>query len=91
MKKFWGGYRTEKDLREREEIAKVRSELLERISRLIRTGGHEAESEYVAVLKQIRQDMSPEELKERIRQYHDAVNERQLLDQESSWPSEPSS
>jgi len=91
MKKFWRGFRKASDLREREEIAQIRSDLLERLSRLVRTGGHEAEPEYVAVLKQIRQDMSEEELRERIRQFHDAVNERQLLDQESSSPSQPSS
>lgn len=84
MRKFWRGFRKASDLREREEIAKVRSDLLDRLSQLIRTGGHEAESEYVAVLKQIRQDMSEDELRERIRQYHDAVNARQLLDRESS-------
>ena len=82
MKKFWHGFRKAKDLREREEIEKVRSDLLEKLKHLVSTGGHEAEHEYVVVLKQIRQDMNAEELKERIRQYHDAVNERQLLDRE---------
>jgi len=91
MRKFWRGFRKASDLRKREEIAKVRSDLLDRLSRLIRTGGHEAESEYVIVLKQIRQDIGPEELRERIRQFHDAVNVRQLLDQESSLPSAPPS
>jgi hypothetical protein len=82
MKKFSRGYRTEKDQREREEIAKVRTELLERLTQLIRTGGHEAEAEYVVALKQIRQDMSESELSEWISRYHDAVNARQLLDQD---------
>jgi hypothetical protein len=82
MKTFWPGYRTEKDLREREEIEKVRSDLLDRLTQLIRTGGHKAEAEYVVVLKQIRQDMSKEELREWVRRYHDAVDERQLLDRE---------
>jgi len=84
MKKFWKGFRKASDLREREEIAKARSDLLVKLSDLIETGGHEAEPEYVIVLKQIRQDMSEEELRDRIRQYHDAVNARQLLDQGSS-------
>jgi hypothetical protein len=84
MKKFWHGFRKAKDLNEREEIAKVRSDLLERLNRLVQVGGHDAEPEYVVVLKQIRQDISQEELQEKIRQFHDAVNERQLLDQESS-------
>lgn len=87
MRKFWRGFRKASDLREREEVAKVRSDLLERLSHLIRIGRHEAEPEYVLVLKQIRQDMSEEELRERIRQFHDAVNDQQLLDQESSSPS----
>jgi hypothetical protein len=91
MRRFWRGFRKASDLREREEIAKVRSDLLARLSDLVRTGGHEAESEYVTVLKQIRQDMSEEELRGRITQFHDAVNARQLLDQESSWPSPPTS
>ena len=84
MKKFWRGFRQAKYLREREEIAKVRAELLERLSLLVKTGGHEAEPEYVTVIKQIRQDISPQELKDKIRQFHDAVNDRQLLDRESS-------
>jgi hypothetical protein len=83
QKKFWSGYRTEKDLREREEIAEVRSQLLERLTQLIRTGAHEAEPEYVVVLKQIRQDISEGELREWIKRYHDAVNARQSLDRES--------
>jgi hypothetical protein len=84
MRNFWRGFRKASDLRQREEIAKVRSDLLERLGHLVRMGGHEAEGEYVTVLKQIRQDMSAEELQERIRQYHDAVNARQSLDRESS-------
>jgi hypothetical protein len=84
MKKFWRGFRKASDRHEREKIAKVRSDLLERLSQLIETGGHEAEPEYAVVLKQIRQDMSEEELRERIRQFHDAVNDRQLRDRGSS-------
>jgi len=91
MKKFWRGFRKESDLREREEIAKIRSDLLERLRDLLRSGGHEGEAEYVRVVKQINQDISETELKQRIKQYHDAVYERQLLDQGSSWPSPPSS
>lgn len=84
MRRFWRGFRKAKDVREREEIAKVRQDLLERLTQLVRYGGHDAEPEYVAVLKQIRQDMSAKELQERIRQFHDAVDERQLLDREPS-------
>ena len=49
--KFSGGYRTQKDLREREEIARVRGELIETLRRLIRTHGHDGEAEYVRELK----------------------------------------
>jgi hypothetical protein len=84
MRRFWRGFRKESDLREREEIAKVRSDLLERLRLLLRTGGHEGEAEYVTILKQIKQDIGKEELQEQIRRYHDAVNDRQLLDLESS-------
>jgi hypothetical protein len=82
MRKFWGGYRTEKDLREREEIARVREGLIETLRRLIRTCGHDGEAEYVRELKRWKQDIDADEIKERIRQYHAAVDERQSLDQE---------
>ena len=41
--KFWRGFRQAKDIREREERAPVKSELLEKLRELITTGGHEAE------------------------------------------------
>jgi hypothetical protein len=82
MKNFWGGFRTAKDLREREEIAQVREALVETLRRIIRTRGHDGEAEYVRELKRWKQDISNQEIQDRIRQYHDAVDERQLLDQE---------
>jgi hypothetical protein len=66
MKKFWRGFGKESDLREREEIAKVRSDLIEKLRELIRTGGHEGEAEYVRVLKQINPDIREEELREKM-------------------------
>lgn len=80
MKKFWRGFRQAKDIREREERARVRSELLEKLRDLLATGGHEAESEYVKVVKEWKPDITPEELAERINQYHAAVSERQSRD-----------
>lgn len=80
MKKFWRGYRQEKDIREREEMARVKSELLNKLRELLTTGGHEAEADYVKVVKELKPDISREELAERIRQYHAAVSERQSHD-----------
>jgi hypothetical protein len=80
MKKFWRGFRQEKDIREREERARVKSELLAKLRELVTTGGHEAEAEYVKVIKDLNPEISKEELAERIRQYHAAVSERQSRD-----------
>jgi hypothetical protein len=81
MKKFWRGFRQAKDIREREERTRVKSELLDKLRELLRTGGHEAEAEYVKVVKELKPDIAKEELAERIRQYHAAVSERQSRDQ----------
>ena len=51
MKKFWRGFRQAKDIRERDERARMKSELLDKLRELLRTGGHEAEAEYVKELK----------------------------------------
>lgn len=80
MKKFWRGFRQAKDIREREERARVKSELLEKLRELLTTGGHEAEAEYVRVVKELKPDITKDELMERIRQYHAAVSERQSRD-----------
>jgi hypothetical protein len=82
MKNFWRGFRKASDIREREEIAKVREDLIETLRRLIRTRGHDGEAEYVRELKRWKQDISPAELQEQIRRYHVAVDERQSLDRE---------
>ncbi len=80
MKNFWRGFRQAKDIREREERTRVKSELLDKLRELLRTGGHEAEAEYVKVVKELKPDITKEELVERIRQYHAAVSERQSRD-----------
>ena len=54
MKKFWRGFRQAKDIREREQRARVRSELLDKLKELLTTGGHEAEAEYVKVVKDLK-------------------------------------
>jgi hypothetical protein len=82
MRKFWRGFRTAKDLREREEIASVRQGLIDTLRTLIRTHGHDGEAEYVRELRRWKQDITAEETVERIRQYHAAVDEWQSLDQE---------
>lgn len=84
MKKFWRGFRQAKDIREREERARVRSELLEKLRELLTTGGHEAEADYVQVVKDLKPDITKEELAERIKQYHAAVSERQSHDRGST-------
>lgn len=81
MKKFWRGFRKESDLREREEKMKRRAELLERLQTLINTGGHEAEDEFRGIVEDINPDISRGEMAERVREFHAAVNARQLRDQ----------
>ena len=83
MKKFWRGYRRAADERERLEKAKVRKEHLEKLRQLLEVSGHEAESEYVQLLKDWKPEITKEELVLRIKQFHDAVSARQLRDRES--------
>ncbi len=80
MKNYWRGFRQAKDIREREERVRVKSELLDKLRKLLTTGGHEAEAEYVQVVKELKPETTKEELTERIRQYHAAVSERQSRD-----------
>jgi len=80
MKNFWRGFRQAKDIRERQERTRVKSELLNKLRELLRTGGQEAEAEYVKVVKELKPDITKEELAQRIRQYHAAVSERQSRD-----------
>lgn len=89
MKKFWRGYRKPRDERERKERQKIKNELFERLRTLLATAGHEAEAEFVATVKLVFRDafgreIENAELQERIKQFHDAVNERKLLDRGSS-------
>jgi hypothetical protein len=83
MKKFWRGFRKETDKAARDDVARVKADQLAKLRLLLEVGGHEAESEYVQFLKDWKPEISKEELKERIKQYHDAVSARQLRDRES--------
>jgi hypothetical protein len=83
MKKFWRGFRGAADERERLEKAKVRKEQLEKLRHLLDVGGHEAEPEYVQLLKDWKPEITKEELALRIKQFHDAVSARQSRDRES--------
>lgn len=83
MKKFWHGFRGIADEREREEKAKVRAQQLTKLRHLLEVGGHEAEPDYVQLLKEWKPDITKKELAERIKQFHDAVSERQLRDRGS--------
>ena len=80
MKKFWRGFRKPSDLREREERLKRRAELLERLQTLMLAGGHDAEQEFRQLVKDIKSEISNEEMAQRVKQFHDAVNARQLRD-----------
>jgi len=89
MKNFWKGYRQARELREREERIKERRALSEELRELVRVGGHEAESKYVEIVKELYRkangkEMSKEDLQEKIRRFHAAVSERQSLDRGSS-------
>lgn len=78
MKRFWFGYK-KKDA----EKIRSRNEKLEKLRQLLSVGGHEAETEFVELLKQWKPDISGVELQEQIRRYHDAVSDRQSRDRES--------
>jgi hypothetical protein len=81
MKKFWRGFR-KLDHHDQEKM-RVRTQLLEKLKRIIHEGRHEAEQEYVDFIKQLMPKLSNEDLQERIRQFHDAVSDAQARDRES--------
>lgn len=83
MKKFWRGVRPAGEEHKQQERARVRKEQLEKLRHLLGVGGHEAESDYVQLLKDWKPDITKEELIERIKQFHAAVSERQSRDRES--------
>lgn len=83
LKKFWRGFRKESDRAAREDRRRIRDDQVAKLRVLIEVGGHEAEPEYVQLLKDWKPDISKEELAERIRQYHVAVSERQSRDRGS--------
>ena len=72
MKKFWRmgkeNYRDENKMR-------IRAEQLATLKRIIHEGRHEAEAEYVEAVKAWKSEISPEELQQKIRPFHDAVSE----------------
>ena len=84
MKKFWRGFRKETDTHERLDRVAVRNERIKLLQHLLQVGGHEAEPQYVQALMDWKPDISKEELALRIRQFHDAVSERQSRDQGSA-------
>lgn len=83
MKKFWRGFRTTADTTERQEAVRIREQQLQKLRHLLEVGGHEAEPEYVQLLKEWKPEITNEELALRIKQFHDAVSARQLRDRES--------
>jgi hypothetical protein len=83
MKKFWRGFRSTTDEQERQERTRIRAEQLSKLRHLLDVGGHEAEPEYVELLKEWKPEITKEELALRIRQFHGAVSERQSRDRES--------
>lgn len=80
MRGYFRRFLTAKQQHEREEIAQTRAKQLAKLRELVQVGGHEAESDYVQALKDWKPEITKEELKEKIRQFHDAVNERQSRD-----------
>jgi len=54
-----------------------------KLRHIFETGGHEAEPEFVELLKEWKPETTKEELLLRIRQFHDAVNVRQSRDRGS--------
>ena len=75
MKKFWRGFRKATDTHSRQEKAKLQAEQLEKLRRIVREGRYEAEPEFVEAVKEWKPDISPEELRERIKQFRKAVSE----------------
>ena len=53
MKNFWRGFRQAKDIREREERARVKSELLDKLRELLTTGGSRSRSGICAGRKRV--------------------------------------
>jgi len=81
MKKFWRGFR-KSNYRDENKL-RIRTEQRDQLQQLLLVGGHEAEGEYVELLKQWIPGLKGDELKEKIRQFHDAVNERQARERGS--------
>ena len=80
MRKFWKGFRKPDHLDE--EKIRTRKEILGKLQRIIHEGRHEAEQEFVDLMRELIPTISKEELLERIRQFHDAVSDAQAHDRE---------
>lgn len=74
MKNFWRGFRKSGYIDENK--LKVQREVRAKILELVALG-HEAEPEFVEAVKKWKPNMSREELKERIMQFHASVSENQ--------------
>ena len=74
MKGFWRGFRKSGYIDENKLRVQrvVRAKILELVGL-----GHEAEPEFVEAVKKWKPDISNEELKERIMQFHASVSENQ--------------
>ncbi|MFZ3339532.1 MAG: hypothetical protein WA609_16365 [Terriglobales bacterium] len=83
MKKFLRGFKNAAEVHKQQERSKIRSEQLEKLRRLLEVGGHEAEPEFTQLLKDWKPDIEKAELTLRLKQYHDAVSERQERDRGS--------
>jgi hypothetical protein len=54
--------------------------MIARMRKFLKVGVHEDEAEFVVAVKSANPKISPSELKEVIKQFHDAVSERQQRD-----------
>ena len=77
MKKFWRGFRAAGYIDENK--VRVKREVRARTRELISLG-HEAEPQFVDAVKSWEPEITKEELKDRIMQFHACVSERQQRD-----------
>jgi len=78
MKRFWRGFRKASDLREREEIAKIKREQLNKIRELMYGGGGpEAERELRIALQAWKPGILEREIEVYIKQFRSGVSGEQ--------------
>jgi hypothetical protein len=58
------GFRKETDKNARDDLARIKTDQLNKLRRLLELGGHEAEPEFVQLLKDWKPDIGKEELAE---------------------------